>query len=108
MEKKKEALLSDTSGGFIILISPSFLSNLQVILRCGLFIIKLFILTSLLHRHPPHTHAEQNLTVFIIYVKGSVGSLSSRPLPLQSDNMKISFLLTCSGVIMTLKTLILS
>lgn len=80
MEKKWETLFSDISRDFMILISPSFLSNPQIMLSWGLFINKLFILTCLLCKCPP-THTKQNLTV--IYIKGSVGSLCSKALPLQ-------------------------
>ena len=54
MEKKREALFSDISRDFVILISPSFLSNTQIMLSWGLFINKLFILTCLLYKCPPH------------------------------------------------------
>lgn len=56
MEKKWETLFSDISRDFMILISPSFLSNPQIMLSWGLFINKLFILTCLLCKcPPPHT-----------------------------------------------------
>lgn len=104
MEGKWEALSSDISTGFIILLSPCFLNNLLVILGCGLFISKLFILTCLFYSTPSPLKKPQ---MTVIYVKDSFGSLCLKLLPLQVDNMKIfkiTFPLTCNRVVITSDT----